>query len=175
MFQVAPLSNERLLVHDLLRRTQRDHAPITGIFEYDLTDTQARLQALRREGRPVSLVAYTVRAASLMLKAHPELNRRLFRRWYGPREVTWDEVSCNLVVSRRGPEGERLGALKPAPQLFRQVCQALEVSPAALLHIGDRPGCDEAGALAAGCQGLILGERLPRIEDLIAALQHPAP
>lgn len=41
---------------------------------------------------------------------------------------------------------------KPAPDMFRQACQALAVQPQALLHIGDNPQADIEGARAFGCR-----------------------
>src|SRR5690606_20428043 len=70
--------------------------------------TLAALDELRASGRRVGLTAFLVRATALAVKAHPALNRRVFRRWTGPREVTWGEVSCNLVVARDTPDGEIL-------------------------------------------------------------------
>ena len=53
--------------------------------------------------------------------------------------------------------GERLGHLKPSPEPFRQVLQDFGLPPQCLLHIGDRPDTDRAGAHAAGCSALLLG------------------
>jgi HAD superfamily hydrolase (TIGR01549 family) len=53
--------------------------------------------------------------------------------------------------------GERLGFVKPSPRVFQNVAADFEIPTASLLHIGDRADRDEAAALAAGCQCLILG------------------
>ena len=52
--------------------------------------------------------------------------------------------------------GERLGHLKPSPELFRRVLRDLRLPPQCLLHIGDRPDTDRAGANTAGCNVLLL-------------------
>jgi HAD superfamily hydrolase (TIGR01549 family) len=52
--------------------------------------------------------------------------------------------------------GEALGHLKPSPRLFEHVISDLGIEPGALLHIGDRPDTDGAGAEAVGCRSLIL-------------------
>ncbi len=53
--------------------------------------------------------------------------------------------------------GERLGHLKPSPEPFRRILRDLDLRPESLLHIGDRPETDGAGAAAAGCRVLVLG------------------
>ena len=53
--------------------------------------------------------------------------------------------------------GERLGHLKPSPEPFRRVLLDFGLPPQCLLHIGDRPDTDSAGANAAGCSVLLLG------------------
>lgn len=53
--------------------------------------------------------------------------------------------------------GESLGFVKPSPKVFQLVAADFEISTASLLHLGDRADRDEAGALAAGCQCLIVG------------------
>ena len=52
--------------------------------------------------------------------------------------------------------GEKLGFVKPSPKVFQRVAADFEIPPASILHIGDRVERDEAAALAAGCQFLIL-------------------
>lgn len=54
--------------------------------------------------------------------------------------------------------GERLGYLKPSPEPFRRILRDLDLRPESLLHIGDRPETDGAGAAAAGCRVLVLGQ-----------------
>ena len=54
--------------------------------------------------------------------------------------------------------GERLGYLKPSPEPFRRILRDLDLQPESLLHIGDRPETDGAGAAAAGCRVLVLGQ-----------------
>ncbi len=52
--------------------------------------------------------------------------------------------------------GEVLGALKPSPVPFRAALADLGLAPSALLHVGDRPETDGAGAAAAGVRAWIL-------------------
>lgn len=42
------------------------------------------------------------------------------------------------------------GCAKPDPGIFRYLCEALAVTPAEVLHVGDDPECDIAGAAASG-------------------------
>jgi putative hydrolase of the HAD superfamily len=48
------------------------------------------------------------------------------------------------------------GACKPSPAIFRQAAQMLELQPCEILHIGDSPDLDVAGARAAGLQAFLL-------------------
>jgi FMN phosphatase YigB (HAD superfamily) len=66
--------------------------------------------------------------------------------------------------------GERLGYVKPCPKVFQQVTSAFNIPPASLLHLGDRADRDEAGALAAGCQCLILGRDFRTFDSLLECL-----
>ncbi|SHI02350.1 HAD-IA family hydrolase [Ferrimonas marina] len=58
-------------------------------------------------------------------------------------------------VLNAGPDGPQ----KPAPDLFHRCCQQLGLAPSQLLHIGDHPDTDVAGALSAGCQAVWLNPR----------------
>ncbi|GAA4878668.1 HAD-IA family hydrolase [Ferrimonas pelagia] len=81
--------------------------------------------------------------------------------------------ACVLQAGRDGP-------MKPAPDLFHRCCDTLAIAPSQLLHVGDHPDTDVAGALNAGCQAVWLdprpdgrprapGTRLPTVQ--IADLQ----
>jgi pyruvate/2-oxoglutarate dehydrogenase complex dihydrolipoamide acyltransferase (E2) component len=102
-----PLSRHRLAVVDLIRRAKEDHATVGGVFEWDVTDTLARIERDRAAGREVGLAAFMVKATATLLARHPRLNSRLFRRWFRLREVQWAEVSCNVVIARDGPDGRQ--------------------------------------------------------------------
>jgi len=56
---------------------------------------------------------------------------------------------------------DELGLRKPAPGVFREAARQLGVEPAALLHVGDRPDVDAAGAKTAGAHGIVVGPDLP--------------
>ncbi len=53
--------------------------------------------------------------------------------------------------------GESLGFIKPSPRGLQRIADDFEISPAHLLHIGDRAETDGVAARAAGCPSLILG------------------
>ena len=66
--------------------------------------------------------------------------------------------------------GERIGYLKPSPEPFRRVLRDLDLPPEQLLHIGDRPDTDGAGAVAAGCRGIVLGRDFRSFPELLRTL-----
>ena len=68
--------------------------------------------------------------------------------------------------------GERVGALKPSPLLFQTVLRDLEIPPQRLLHIGNRPETDGAGARAASCQVLVLGHDFLSFRQLLRILSE---
>jgi putative hydrolase of the HAD superfamily len=51
---------------------------------------------------------------------------------------------------------DRTGFAKPDPSAFLAVCQAVELPPAAVLHVGDRHDLDVVAARAAGLQAVHL-------------------
>lgn len=70
--------------------------------------------------------------------------------------------------------GERLGYLKPSPEPFRRVLRDLDLQPESLLHVGDRPETDGAGAAAAGCRVLVLGQdfhSFAGLESMLASIE----
>ena len=51
------------------------------------------------------------------------------------------------------------GCEKPSPRLFRRALDALGVAPHEVLHVGDVPELDWAGARAAGCAARLVDRR----------------
>ncbi|MDD3448704.1 MAG: HAD family hydrolase [Gammaproteobacteria bacterium] len=51
-------------------------------------------------------------------------------------------------------QAEEVGAPKPHPRLFEAACERAGVAPGALLHVGDEPETDIAGARAAGVRAV---------------------
>jgi len=118
LFKIRPLSPNRTFIYHLMQRAMRFHSPITFTAHWDVTDTLARIEKERAGGRSVGLISYFIKATSLVMQKHPRFNDRLFHRWFRrPRVVRFDEISCNTVVARQGPNGEEI--LLPA--VFRRV------------------------------------------------------
>ncbi len=102
----VPFTPHRQVVHDMLYRARKYHAPVTGCLEIDLTDTRARIRAERRAGRRIGLISFLARATALVVADHPSLQRHLFTTWYGrKREVVFEQIDCTLIVARKA-EGE---------------------------------------------------------------------
>lgn len=56
---------------------------------------------------------------------------------------------------------EDTGAYKPNPRGFEAVAKALGVTPADVVHVGDRADADVAGAHAAGMRAILVGQHPP--------------
>jgi putative hydrolase of the HAD superfamily len=75
----------------------------------------------------------------------------------------WD-VSLREVLVRTGLSAEleavvtsaEVGAAKPEPLVFERALAELGLSPAEVLHVGDSPGLDDLGALAAGIEPVLV-------------------
>jgi putative hydrolase of the HAD superfamily len=65
-------------------------------------------------------------------------------------ELNLDRFFQTIVVSFEA------NACKPSPTIFHQAAQYLRVNPGEILHVGDSPALDVAGATAAGFQALLL-------------------
>jgi pyruvate/2-oxoglutarate dehydrogenase complex dihydrolipoamide acyltransferase (E2) component len=83
---------------------QRAHA-IRGIVEVDVTDSLARLAAIRRELRiAVPFHAFAVHCVAQAVREHPALNT--YRR--GDRLITFEDVDILSPLDKRLPSGVRL-------------------------------------------------------------------
>lgn len=63
---------------------------------------------------------------------------------------------------------ERLS--KPDPRLFQRVSETLGVAPSGILHVGDDPACDWAGAEAAGFRTFRVGPEAGSLARLLDEL-----
>jgi HAD superfamily hydrolase (TIGR01509 family) len=114
-----------------------------------------------------------IRRVGLRNGVRETLNR--FRQ-AGLVQVAVSDYDCSYKLSALRLEGafdhvyagERLGYLKPSPDLFTTVTDQLRIKPTHLLHIGDRRDRDGVAASAAGCNVLILGEDFRSYPDLLA-------
>ncbi len=84
---------------------------------------------LRRRGVPVIAITNTARRGATWQERLPA--------WHGPE---FEEVVTSCEV----------GVAKPDPALFAEAARRLDLRPAEILHVGDRPELDLAGARAAG-------------------------
>lgn len=106
MAKVVPFTKHREVVYDLLTRAKRFHCPVTSCWDVEVSALEAARRRLLVNGRPVGLTACLVRATALTLAAHPRLNHHLFHGLLGKYEVDFEQIRCNLVVTRRTPAGE---------------------------------------------------------------------
>jgi putative hydrolase of the HAD superfamily len=83
-----------------------------------------------------------------------------------------------------------VGAAKPAPDMFEQICRVAGVRPDEVVHVGDEPDTDIAGAAAAGCRTVWVNRRdaswpygwrpdaeirsLAELQAALTVLQHAA-
>jgi putative hydrolase of the HAD superfamily len=89
------------------------------------------------------------------------------------RQLNLDSFFQTIVVSCE------VGQCKPSAAIFRQAAQKLDLQPSEVLHIGDSPALDVAGASAAALQSLLLSrDELPKpgqlnsLLDLLAFLRQ---
>lgn len=64
---------------------------------------------------------------------------------------------------------------KPDPRLFQRVSESLQVAPGTILHVGDDPECDWAGAEAAGLRHFRTGPRGRPMKELAKELSLACP
>ncbi|HWH68036.1 MAG TPA: HAD-IA family hydrolase [Candidatus Sulfotelmatobacter sp.] len=65
-----------------------------------------------------------------------------------------------------------VGVPKPSPLIFQHAARQLDLPPEAILHIGDSPAHDVAGARAAGCQALQLARPVAAEPGRIGSLRE---
>jgi FMN phosphatase YigB (HAD superfamily) len=66
--------------------------------------------------------------------------------------------------------GEALGAPKPSAEALRKIARDFQVTPAQMLHIGDREDTDGAAAAGFGCRSLVLERDFRDFSTLAASL-----
>jgi putative hydrolase of the HAD superfamily len=146
----------------------RDHAH-EGTDEAALADLRARCADLlsRELGRAVGVETLM---ASIRFRAYPDAAPALASlRERGLTLVcvsNWD-VSLAGVLERCGlgnaldgvVTSAGVGARKPDPAIFAAALELAGCEPAEALHIGDTPGEDIEGALAAGIPALLIDRR----------------
>lgn len=106
--QVAGLSPNRALIYDLMTRAKRFHCPVTSSWQFEVSALEAAQRATLVDGRPIGITAVMARATSLVLARYPHLNRHIFHGLLRTYEVSFADISCNLVVGRRGRGREKI-------------------------------------------------------------------
>jgi putative hydrolase of the HAD superfamily len=96
-------------------------------------DTLPTLQALAARGVRMGVVS------NWDERLHPLLEKLGLRGFFAAVVV-----SCDV------------GVTKPSAEIFARAARALDLPPATILHVGDSPEMDEAGARAAGFQAALL-------------------
>jgi len=66
-----------------------------------------------------------------------------------------------------------IGIAKPAPEIFQAACAYLELPPDAVLHVGDDPELDVAGARAAGLRCAWLNRASDGLASVAPISAHP--
>ena len=78
------------------------------MVEIDVTDLMNKIQLLRDAGTRVGFVACLAKATALTIKAHPQLNNRIFSGLLGPIEASYDHITCGMLAERTTEGGENI-------------------------------------------------------------------
>lgn len=124
---------------------------VAPTFGWTTDEASARLRrleerlpgALARGRRPypgVREALSAAKAAGLRLAVLSDYAPEEKLRWLGLHELGFE-----VMVG-----ADSTGALKPHARPFERLAEALELPPAAILHVGDREDLDVVGALGAG-------------------------
>lgn len=108
MSKIIPYTKNREAIYDLLSRAKRFHCTLSTNLDIDVTDLMAALDRARAAGRQVGFIAALVKATSLTLKRQPRLNYHLFHGLFGKYQVDFEEICCQLIMLRDGPDGEKI-------------------------------------------------------------------
>lgn len=109
MYRVQKFSKNRQFIYDLLRRATKFHCPFSSTIEVDCSRAQELLRELRKNGQKVSFTAYMVKVTGHLLQQFPDLNSHLFTSLLGTKTIVrFDRISCNMVVQRSLPDGEKI-------------------------------------------------------------------
>jgi putative hydrolase of the HAD superfamily len=141
--------------HSLVNQTflGLTQVPVSGSFFSDLYDRFAQADAWRIFDDVLPALQF-LKSRGLKLGIISNWDERLRPIL---RQLNLDHFFQTIVVSCE------VGQCKPSAAIFRRAAQKLELQPSEILHIGDSPGLDVAGASAAGLQSLLLSrDELPK-------------
>jgi putative hydrolase of the HAD superfamily len=65
-----------------------------------------------------------------------------------------------------------IGVRKPAARIFKEAAQRFHVDVNEILHVGDEPESDFAGARAAGLDALLVDHKASKLSGVLACLAH---
>ncbi|MGE0707483.1 MAG: 2-oxo acid dehydrogenase subunit E2 [Planctomycetota bacterium] len=105
---MVPFTNNRQVIYDLLTRAKTYHCPVTTSIQLEVSALEEARRRTRVEGRAVGLTAVMVKATALVQRAHPRFNHHMFHGLFGKYEYAFERVRCNMIVLKRGPDGERV-------------------------------------------------------------------
>lgn len=80
-----------------------------------------------------------------------------------------DLIDSRIISAEQGHE-------KPSPLIFRATARALRLPPEAILHLGDSPSRDVAGARQAGMLAMLWTGSAPSLDEIVSqALEDRLP
>lgn len=113
----------RTLAMDSFAALPEGH-PMTAFMEFDVTEAQARIAAMRRRGVRVSLFAHVLRCLAVSLAAHPELNAVK----HGRRVAYFEDVDISVPVEADTEDGRsplqlviRRAQDRSAPEIYAEI------------------------------------------------------
>lgn len=119
-FRSEPLTAIETYMYGLKARAHLHHCLGNGIFPVELTKLSAMRKRYSKQVQPVTLIPFFIKAVALSVRAVPEVNRILFRRFpFGRRIVRFDVVDVNMPITRN-IAGERvtfIGTIRGADKL----------------------------------------------------------
>ena len=75
----------------------------------------------------------------------------------------------HLIIS------SEIGIRKPAARIFREAAWRFNVEANEILHVGDEPGSDFAGARAAGLEALLVDHKTSKLSCILSCLSQGPP
>jgi len=106
MYHLKRLDKNREYIYHFLNRMKKYNCPIAINCEFDVTDTLAAIEKQREQGRDVGLIALLTKATAKAIEKHPRFNDRIYHTLLGKRVVSYDQITCGMLVEREAPEGE---------------------------------------------------------------------
>jgi pyruvate/2-oxoglutarate dehydrogenase complex dihydrolipoamide acyltransferase (E2) component len=107
-------------MYGLKARAHLHHCLGNGMFPVELTKLQIMRKRYSKQVKPVTLMPFFIKAVALSVRAIPDVNRILFRRFpFGRRIVRFEVVDVNIPITRN-ISGERvtfIGTIRGADEL----------------------------------------------------------